>query len=79
MFSLPSDPASNIPDDGLLLSEMYSKQNLNLSMPSPGMDDATFALALQGLQDQPSPDDSADYHGMLPFETVDPSSLAAES
>jgi hypothetical protein len=52
---------------------------LNISMPSPGMDDTTFALALQGLQDRHSPDSSADYHGMLPFGTVDPSSLAAES
>ncbi|KAL2361141.1 hypothetical protein RJZ56_005981 [Blastomyces dermatitidis] len=111
---------------GMLLSEMYSKQNLNqhhnhshnnhnmsmsmpmsmampMSMPlhqhhhSPPMemDDDSFVLALQGLsgdhdhhqqqQEQhalghghsPAGESVADYHGMLPFETVDPSSLAA--
>ncbi|KAK2799528.1 hypothetical protein FQN51_006842 [Onygenales sp. PD_10] len=79
MFSLSADPSSTLPDDGLILSEMYSKQTLNMSMPSPGMDDNTFALALQGLQDHNSPAHDGDYLSMVPFETVDPSSLAAES
>lgn len=79
MYSVPTDPACSLPDDGLLLSEMYSKQNLNVSIPSPGMDDSTFALTLQGYQDQESPEASADYHGMLPFESLDPSSLTTEA
>lgn len=127
-------------DAGMLLSEMYSKQNLNqhhshghehehnmsmsmsmpmsmpmsmsmsmpISMPmsmhhhshshSPPMemDDDSFVLALQELggdhhshhghhghgHSQHSPPNDGgggghDYHGMLPFETVDPSSLSA--
>ncbi|OAX82157.1 hypothetical protein ACJ72_03491 [Emergomyces africanus] len=140
-------------DAGMLLSEMYSKQNLNnnqhhdhnnnnnnnddhtmsmpmsmsMSMPMPmpmpmpmsmsmsvpmpmhhnshsppmEMDDDSFVLALQGLGGGAAdhhghhhnshnshhlhhhglghspPNDIGDYNGMLPFETVDPSSLAA--
>ncbi|KAK2740657.1 hypothetical protein FQN57_006027 [Myotisia sp. PD_48] len=81
IFSLHTDTSCTGPDDGLLLSEMYSKQNLNMSMPSPEMemDDTTFALTLQGLQDHNSPSTPTDFRGMLPFETVDPSTLAAES
>ncbi|OJD16870.1 hypothetical protein AJ78_03014 [Emergomyces pasteurianus Ep9510] len=125
-------------DAGMLLSEMYSKQNLNqhlnhnnngnsnnndhtmsMSMPmsmsmsmhhqhqhqhqhhhnshSPPMemDDDSFVLALQGLggdhghhshlrdhhhghgHGHSPPNEIGGYHGILPFETVDPSSLAA--
>lgn len=78
MYSGPNDPAI-MSDDGLLLSEMYSKQNLNISMPSPTMDDTTFALTLQGLHDQGTPDNNVDFHGMLTFDTVDPTSLGADS
>ncbi|EER24910.1 Homeoprotein, putative [Coccidioides posadasii C735 delta SOWgp] len=79
MFPVSNDPASSLPDDGLLLSEMYSKQNLNVSMPSPPMDDTTFALTLQGLHDQGASDNGVDFHGMLSFDTVDPMSLGADS
>ncbi|EEP78469.1 RfeB protein [Uncinocarpus reesii 1704] len=79
MFPVSNDPATSLPDDGLLLSEMYSKQNLNISMPSPPMDDTTFAMTLQGLHDQGTPDNGVDFQGMLAFETVDPMSLGAES
>ncbi|EEH03679.1 homeobox domain-containing protein [Histoplasma capsulatum G186AR] len=99
---------------GMLLSEMYSKQDLNqnhdhnnqdmsmsmpMSMPIPmhhdhsppmEMDDDSFVLALQGfgadhdhrqqqqhgLGHSPPNESVGDYHGMLPFDTVDPSSLA---
>ncbi|WEW61722.1 hypothetical protein PRK78_007216 [Emydomyces testavorans] len=79
IFPVSNDPSSSMSDDGLLLSEMYSKQNLNISMPSPPMDDNTFALTLQGLHDQGSPDSSVDFHGMLTFEAMDPASLGAET
>ncbi|KAI1943005.1 hypothetical protein LOZ12_004298 [Ophidiomyces ophidiicola] len=79
IFPMSGDAVSSLSDDGLVLSELYSKQNLNMSMPSPPMDDSAFALTIQGLQDQGTPDNGVDFHGMLAFETVDPSSLATES
>ncbi|PGG95544.1 hypothetical protein AJ79_09999 [Helicocarpus griseus UAMH5409] len=77
MFSLSADHVSGLSDDGLMLSEMYSKQNLNMPMQSPPIDDNSFALALQGLQDHNTPSNEGDYQGMLPFDTVDPNTLAA--
>ncbi|PGH21664.1 hypothetical protein AJ80_03097 [Polytolypa hystricis UAMH7299] len=68
---------SSITDEGLMLSEMYSKQNLNMSVPSPDMDDNAFALALQGMQEQTSTPNEVDYQSLLSFDTVDPSTLAA--
>lgn len=79
MYSVPADPGLNIADDRLMLSEMYSKQNLNMSVPSPAMDDPTFGLAMHDLQDSHSPANSADFHGLLPFETLDPNTLTNES
>lgn len=79
MYSIPADQGTSMADDGLMLSEMYSKQNLNMSMPSPGMDDPSFGLPMHDLQDNHSPANSADYHGMLPFETLDPNNLTNES
>jgi hypothetical protein len=80
MFSIPAEQAPfTIPDEGLMLSEMYSKQNLNMSMPSPGMEDSSFGLTMHDLPEGHSPANSVDYHGLLPFETLDPNTMATES
>ncbi|KAK2871936.1 hypothetical protein FQN49_002695 [Arthroderma sp. PD_2] len=65
-------------DDGILLSDLYAKQNLGCrgSIASPGMEmDDSFAMSFQGMRGHG--------HGMMGMGfdsgTVDPSSLAAES
>jgi hypothetical protein len=73
MFSFQPDHLSNISDDGNMLSEMYSKQNLNLPMASPSMGDPTLSMQMHGMPDAGS--DALDLQGMLPFGTIDPSSL----
>ncbi|KKY23950.1 putative homeobox domain-containing protein [Phaeomoniella chlamydospora] len=70
MFAMSDHGA--LSDDGLMLSEMYSKQNLNLQMPSLGHDDPS----MMSLQDFHTPQETMDM--MLPFGTVDPNALSAE-
>ena len=79
MFSMQPDHPSNLSDDGLLLSEMYSKQNLNMSGPSPGMDDSNFNITMHDMQEQHDQNDTIEFPNMMSFDTVDPSSLGAES
>ncbi|KAL1997829.1 hypothetical protein VTN02DRAFT_652 [Thermoascus thermophilus] len=80
MFALGAEHQSNFSDERLMLSEMYAKQNLNLSMPSPvGMNGPGFDMAMSGLPDQTSPVTQGDFHGLLPFDTVDPSTMAGGS
>ena len=62
-------------DDGLMLSEMYSKQNLNLPMRSPSVEEANLQMH---LNEEPSSEEM-DMQAMLSFGTIDPSSLAAEN
>ncbi|KAI9820945.1 MAG: hypothetical protein M1832_003417 [Thelocarpon impressellum] len=58
--------AAAMSDDGLALSELYSKQSLNLPMhsPGPGLDGPSDDLAMQS---------------MVSFDTIDPSSLSPEN
>ncbi|EGD96443.1 homeobox domain-containing protein [Trichophyton tonsurans CBS 112818] len=65
-------------DDGIILSDLYAKQNLGCSssIASPGMEmDESFAMTFQGMRGHG--------HGMMGMGfdsgTVDPSTLAAES
>ncbi|KAL9109806.1 MAG: hypothetical protein Q9227_005509 [Pyrenula ochraceoflavens] len=81
MFTMPEHP-SNLSDDGLMLSEMYSKQNLNMPTPSPGFDGA-------GLMPMPENDFqiATEYHTpqesmeapMMPFGTIDPNTLTQDN
>lgn len=78
MFSLQTDP-SNMSDDGLLLSEMYSKQNLNLPGPSPpGMDDSNFNIPMHDMHEHQEHNDSIEFPNVMSFDTVDPNSLDTE-
>lgn len=74
-LSMSQDHHSNLSDDGLMLSEMYSKQNLNLPMHSPGVDES--ALGMQFHDENSS--EEMDIHNMMPFGTLDPSSLSPEN
>ena len=74
-FLTMSHEHSNMSDDGLMLSEMYSKQNLNLPMHSPGVDDANLQLH---LHEEPSSEEM-DMQAMLSFGTIDPSTLSPEN
>jgi hypothetical protein len=66
IFALPHEH-SNLSDDGMGLSELYSKQTLNLPMhaPSPGLSPG---------MDGPSAE--IDMQQMITFDTIDPSSLS---
>lgn len=71
MFSLGHDPSMN--DESIMLSEMYSKQNLNMQMPGTPFDESFVAMQ----------DMSSDFHtprehldmSMNPFGSVDSDSL----
>lgn len=79
MFSLQADH-SNMSDDGLLLSEMYSKQNLNLPGPSPpGMDESNFNIPMHDMQEHQEQNDPIEFPNVMSFDTVDPNSLGGES
>lgn len=66
---------SGLSDDGLMLSEMYSKQNLNLPMHSPGVE--TPGMEMQMHDGQTS--EEMDMQHMLSFGTIDPSNLSPDS
>jgi hypothetical protein len=75
MFSMTHE--SHLPDDGMMLSEMYSKQNLNLGMPSPSMDDGSL-MAMHDVSEYHTPRETMEM-SMMPYGTIDPSSLKAEN
>jgi len=77
MFSLPHEHHSNLSDDGLMLSEMYSKQNLNIPMPSPGIDDGSLGLPMQDMMGHHTPTEMDDF-SMMQYTTIDPANLKAE-
>ena len=74
-LSIAQDHHSVISDDGFSLSEMYSKQNLNLPMHSPGhpMEDADFSTGIEE-----SSGEEMDMHNMVSFTHMDHSSLSPE-
>ncbi|KAL8966010.1 MAG: hypothetical protein Q9197_006219 [Variospora fuerteventurae] len=74
-LSISQDHHSTLSDDGFILSEMYSKQNLNLPMHSPAIDDSGSHSNLH----EESSGEEMDLQGMLPFGTIDPSSLSPEN
>lgn len=75
MFSMTHE--SNMPDDGMMLSELYSKQNLNIGMPSPSMD-AGSIMPMHGISDYDVSREAADM-SMIPYGTIDPNSLKADT
>ena len=64
------DP-SGMHDDSFMLSEMYSKQNLNMPMPSPGFDENGM---FHDMSEYQTPREHLDMP-MTPFGTIDPNSL----
>ncbi len=76
MFGLSHD-SSSFQDDGLMLSEMYSKQNLNMRMPSPHMDDGSL-FAMHDTSAYHTPRETMDDMSMMPFGTIDPNALQAQ-
>ena len=60
-------------DESLMLSEMYSKQNLNMPMPSPGFDEHSL-LAMPDMSEYDTPREHLDMP-MTPFGTIDPNAL----
>ncbi|KAL8710066.1 MAG: hypothetical protein Q9220_005337 [cf. Caloplaca sp. 1 TL-2023] len=74
-LSISQDHHSTLSDDGFMLSEMYSKQNLNLPMHSPAIEDSNTPFNLH----EESSSEEMDMHNMVPFGTIDPSSLSPEN
>ncbi|KAI9678591.1 MAG: hypothetical protein M1817_005648 [Caeruleum heppii] len=62
-LQMPHDPSA-MSDDGMSLTDMYSKQSLTLPMHSSGMDGSPDDLAMQS---------------MVSFDTIDPSSLSPDN
>lgn len=62
LFPMTHD-ASSMPDDNMSLTELYSKQSLSLSLPSPGLETTSEELAMQT---------------MISFDTIDPSRLTPD-
>ena len=73
MFSMGHDPT--MLDDQHMLSEMYSKQSLNLPMPSPGFDDNGM-MHMHDMSEYHTPRENMDMP-MTPFGTIDPNALQA--
>ena len=86
IFSRP-DGQGSISDDGWMLSEMYSKQNLNLPMHSPALEEPHFGMPgqemqemheMHEMQENPSSED-IDFKSMVQYGTVDPSNLSPQN
>lgn len=73
---ISQDHHSNLSDDGLLLSEMYSKQNLNLPMHSPNLGDSGVGLH---VHEETSSEEMDHMQNMVSFNTIDPSSLSPDN
>ena len=68
LFHLPDDP-STVMDDGMSLTELYSKQSLHLPMPSPGIDGSVMLDATV---------DDLTMQSMITFDTIDPLGLTPD-
>ncbi|KIX08735.1 uncharacterized protein Z518_03392 [Rhinocladiella mackenziei CBS 650.93] len=74
MFSMSHDPSAMM-DETLMLGEMYSKQNLNMPMPSPGFDENGL-LMMNDMSEYHPPREHMDMP-VTPFGTIDPNTLQA--
>lgn len=74
MFQMGHDH-TGMGDDSLLLSEMYSKQSLNMQMPGTPFDENGL-MALPDLSEFHTPREHMDLQ-VSPFGTIDPNSLQA--
>ncbi|KAL9101161.1 MAG: hypothetical protein Q9163_003563 [Psora crenata] len=76
LLSISQDHPSAMSEEGLLLSEMYSKQNLNLAMHSPThpLDDAEMKFQMQ----EESSSEELDMHNLVHFNHMDHTSLSPE-
>ncbi|KAJ4507136.1 hypothetical protein HRR83_005966 [Exophiala dermatitidis] len=72
MFSMGHEH-NGMMDETLMLGEMYSKQNLNMPMPSPGYDENGLAM-MTDMSEFHTPREHMDMP-MTPFGTIDPNSL----
>ncbi len=74
-LTISQEHRGSMSDDGLLLSEMYSKQNLNLPMHSPSVEDMGMAIQMH----EESSSEEMDLHNLVSYGTIDPSSLSPEN
>lgn len=60
-------------EEQLMLSDMYSKQDLNIGMPSPGIDENGL-MAMHDMEQYHTPRENMDMP-LTPFGTIDPNNL----
>ena len=70
-LSMPQESAG-LSEDGMMLTEMYSKQNLNLPIRSPVTEEPRMHMLLH----ESPPNEEIDVKHMLPFGTIDPAQLS---
>lgn len=70
-LTMPHEHQNALLDESTMLSDMYSKQSLNLPIRSAGMDGSGLDMH---LHNQPAGEDF-DMHNMVNFGTIDPSNL----
>lgn len=75
-LSISQDHHNAMSDDGFSLSEMYSKQNLNMQMHSPGhpIEDPDMGMQMH----EESSSEEMDMHNMVSFNQIDHSSGSPE-
>lgn len=74
-LSMPHDHHSNMSDDGLMLSEMYSKQSITLPIRSGTIDESQLDMQ---LSEDPC-GNGLDMQNFLSFDTIDPSNLSNDN
>jgi hypothetical protein len=77
MFTFGGEQPHGLPEDGLMLSEMLSKHqidNNNNNNATGGMDGSNFDFVMHGLMEHQSPGTAGDYSGVLQYEMIDPAS-----
>ncbi|KAH8704127.1 putative homeobox transcription factor [Talaromyces proteolyticus] len=70
MFSFGGNQQQGVSEDGLLLSEMYAKHNLN----NFAMDSSKFDFSMHGMSEPQTHNIAGDLAGIQPYEMIDPTS-----
>ena len=80
MYGFGNEHQTSLSDDGLGLSEMYPKQNVNYTVPTTvGLEGGNFEMPIHSLSGHNSPSIQGDYQNMGSLDNVDPNTLAPGS
>lgn len=80
MYGFGHDNQSSLADDGMAFGEMYSKQNVNYSVPTTvPLEGGNFEMPIHSLSGHSSPGVHGDYKNMGSLGNVDANSMASGS